>query len=330
RYSYRWTMITAGVYGLVYVALVLAMGQLGGHAGAVAVRIGYIFFTGAIAGAVSRELLQQARSRVQVSDVNAELEQIVRERTAQLEAANAELEAFSYSVSHDLRAPLRTINGFSDVLVEDYGQALPAEAHDYLRRIKGGSQRMAQLIDDMLALSRLSRAELRRQHVDLSAMAEEVLAELCQQDPRRRVALVVAEGVIASADRQLLRALLQNLLANAWKFTSKHDSARIEFGVQLDGEEPVYFVRDDGAGFDMAYVDKLFGVFQRLHSLAEFDGSGVGLATVQRVVRRHGGRVWAEGEIENGATFFFTLGADRREAAADTAPEREGEALQVA
>jgi signal transduction histidine kinase len=308
RYSYRWAMIMAAMYSGVYTGLVIVTGQLARHEGELLVRLAYIFFTGAVAGAVSTEAFQQSRSKLEMRDTAAELERMVASRTAQLEAANHELEAFSYSVSHDLRAPLRSIDGFSQVLVEDFGDKLPQEARGYLQRIRSASQRMAGLIDDMLQLSRLTRAEMRRGAVDLSALAGEILTELKERDPARRIEPIIEDGIVAEADPRLARILLSNLLDNAWKFSSKHPSARIEFGVTGQDGARAYYVRDDGAGFDASYADKLFGVFQRLHSASEFDGNGVGLATVQRIVSRHGGRVWAEGEVENGATFYFTLG----------------------
>jgi PAS domain S-box-containing protein len=241
--------------------------------------------------------------------LNVELEQRVVERTAQLEAANKELEAFSYSVSHDLRAPLRSIDGFSRILLKDFAAKLDDDGQDSFRRIRAATQRMAQLIDDLLELSRVTRAELRREQVDLSAMARAVFEELQRREPGRSVELVLAERVVAVGDSRLLRVVMDNLLGNAWKFTSKRTYARIQFGaVQQDGQTN-YFVRDDGAGFDETYAEKLFGTFQRLHSATDFPGTGVGLATVQRIVRRHGGRVWADGKVNHGATFHFNLGA---------------------
>ncbi|MBS1214172.1 MAG: multi-sensor signal transduction histidine kinase [Proteobacteria bacterium] len=225
----------------------------------------------------------------------------------QLEAVNKELEAFAYSVSHDLRAPLRSIDGFSQALLEDYGSQLDAMGQDYLRRVRAASQRMAQLIDDMLQLSRLTRGEMSIESVDLSAVVEDVLADLKHSEPDRQVECIVAPGIQVSADPRLLRAVMENLLGNAWKYTGKHPSARIEFGVTHRDGKRAYFVRDDGAGFDMHYVGKLFAPFQRLHAMEEFSGNGIGLATVQRIIRRHGGQVWAEGEVERGATFTFTL-----------------------
>jgi PAS domain S-box-containing protein len=235
------------------------------------------------------------------------LEELVHERTTELAMANRELEAFCYSVSHDLRAPLRSIDGFSQMLLEDHGDALSVEGRDYLQRVRAASQRMAQLIDDLLELSRLARSEVRREPVDLSALVRTIASELAQAQPQRRVTFAIAEGLVDNADPQLLRVMLENLVGNAWKFTAKHATARIEFGVRRESGGLVYFVRDDGAGFDMAYADKLFGAFQRLHVASEFDGNGIGLATVERIIQRHGGRIWAEGAVEQGATFHFTL-----------------------
>jgi PAS domain S-box-containing protein len=235
------------------------------------------------------------------------IEEEVRRARETAESANNELEAFSYSVSHDLRAPLRSIDGFSLALAEDWGAALNDECKGHLERIRGATRRMAQLIDDLLNLSRVSRAQLVRAPVDLSAMAESVLSELRATEPERDVEVVVAPQLVVDGDPRLLAVVLQNLLANAWKFTAKQPRGRIEFGVTEEGGRRVYFVRDDGAGFDMAYAGKLFGAFQRLHDTAEFPGTGVGLATVQRIIHRHGGRIWAEGAVGKGASFYFTL-----------------------
>jgi PAS domain S-box-containing protein len=250
-------------------------------------------------------------------NLNAELEQHVDERTAQLEAANKDLEAFSYSVSHDLRAPLRHIEGFSKMLLEDYTVKLDDEGRRYLDRIQAGCLRMGQLIDDLLALSRVSRQPLRRERIDLSALARSVTAELQAANSERTVDVVLADGIIAPGDPSLLRIVLENLLGNAWKYSAKRAHARIELGKANKGlgatpdpqpPTPVFFVRDNGAGFDPAHSDKLFAPFQRLHSPAEFEGTGIGLAIVARIVRRHGGDVWAEGAVDQGATFYFTLG----------------------
>ncbi len=226
-----------------------------------------------------------------------------------LEAANRELDAFAYSVSHDLRAPLRSIDGFSQALLEDYAGRLDDAGRQYLQRVRAGSQQMALLIDDLLKLSRVTRAEMRREPVDLSRLAQDIAADLRRSDPQRQVEFVIASGLETSGDPRLLRVALENLLGNAWKYTAKHPRARIEFGITGGGQDvtPAYYVRDDGAGFDMAYAGKLFGAFQRLHTPGDFEGTGIGLATVRRIVGRHGGRVWGEGAVERGATFYFTL-----------------------
>ncbi len=256
---------------------------------------------------VTRDMTERREAEEQLRRLNEQLEQRVAERTIQLEAANRELEAFSYSVSHDLRAPLRGIDGFSQALLEDYADTLDDQGRDYLRRVRSATQRMAGLIDDLLNLSRITRSELRREEVDLSAQAHSVVEQLRQAQPERQVEFHIADGLTAQGDSRLLRIALENLIGNAWKFTGKTADAMIEFGLTRDGDEDIYFVRDNGAGFDMAYAGKLFGAFQRLHDVREFEGTGIGLATVQRIIRRHGGRVWAEGEPGRGATFHFTL-----------------------
>ncbi len=224
-----------------------------------------------------------------------------------LAASNKELEAFCYSVSHDLRAPLRSIEGFSKALEEDYAENLDSQGKDYFQRIQRSSRHMSQLIDDLLNLSRITRSDMNYEMVDMSAMANEITTVLRSKQPERQVELVISKKIKAKGDERLLCVALENLLDNAWKFTGKHPRSRIEFGVTHNNGKEVYFVRDDGAGFDMAYVDKLFTSFQRLHDIKEFEGTGVGLATVQRIIHRHGGRIWAEGEVERGATFYFTL-----------------------
>ncbi|MCH8892346.1 MAG: HAMP domain-containing protein [Chloroflexi bacterium] len=232
----------------------------------------------------------------------------LQRRDIELAAVNEELEAFNYSVSHDLRAPLRTIDGFSQALLEDYEDKLDDEGKDYLGRTRAASQRMGRLIDDLLNLSRVTRREMRFKEVDLSAIARQVVVELEEGESGRDVTFEITEGAVTMGDPNLLRTVLDNLIGNAWKFTGNHPTAKIEFGITEDDGRPAYFVRDDGAGFDMEYADNLFGAFQRLHGMTEFPGTGIGLATVQRIIHRHGGRVWAEGKVEQGATFYFTLG----------------------
>ena len=232
----------------------------------------------------------------------------LRSARIQVTQANKELEAFSYSVSHDLRSPLRSIDGFSQVLLEDYADKLDVDGKDHLQRVRSATQRMAQLIDDLLKLARVTRSEIHRRPVDLSAQAREIAEELQKADPERQVKFVIAEEVNVQGDARLLRVVLENLLGNAWKFTRKHPGTRtIEFGATQHDDTRAYFVRDDGAGFDMTYADKLFRAFQRLHTMTEFEGTGIGLATIQRIIHRHGGRVWAKGAVEQGATFYFTL-----------------------
>ncbi len=233
--------------------------------------------------------------------------ELIKAAAAQLATANRELEAFSYSVSHDLRAPLRSMAGFSQALIEDYNNQLDQQGRQYLTRIQASCEMMGRLIDDLLELSRVTRTEVRREPVDLTALAQEILVELQQAEPQRQAEYTVAPGLVARGDSRLLRLMLRHLLENAWKFTGKAPSPRIEVGVAERDGQLTYFVRDNGVGFDMTYAEKLFLPFHRLHKANEFPGTGIGLATVQRIVHRHGGRVWAEGETGRGATFYFVL-----------------------
>jgi PAS domain S-box-containing protein len=241
-------------------------------------------------------------------DAVKQTEEGLRRANVETDAVNRELEAFSYSVAHDLRAPLRSIDGFSQALLEDNADQLDAEGKSHLARVRAAAQRMARLIDDLLSLSRLSRSEMRRERVDLTAVARAICGRLREADPAHDVEIVVEDGLAAEGDASLLAVVMENLLGNAWKFTGKRAKARVEVGLTSKSGVRAFFVRDNGAGFDMAHVRKLFGAFQRLHSAADFPGTGIGLAMVQRIVRRHGGKIWAESEIDRGATFFFTLG----------------------
>jgi PAS domain S-box-containing protein len=265
---------------------------------------------GSIGGLVlfSEELTRQHRAEEEIRSLNTSLEQRVRDRTAQLEAANRELEAFSYSVSHDLRAPLRGIDGWSLALLEDYGDKLDARAREYLDRVRSETQRLGMLIGEMLRLSHVARTEMRCDAVDLTSMVHAIAARLRETEAERELEFLVQPGLTVSGDAHLLEIALTNLLDNAVKFTRPRPHARIEFGRQDGAGETVFYVRDNGVGFEMAHAGMLFGAFQRLHKVSEFPGTGIGLATVQRVIRRHAGRVWAEAQPEKGATFYFTIG----------------------
>ena len=256
-------------------------------------------------------LEETRRAAVNILEDLAVEKQQLNERTLELEAANQELNAFAYSVSHDLRAPLRGIDGWSMALLEDYAGQLDTGAQRYLDRIRSETQRMGRLIDDLLKLSRVSRTEMLRKTVDLTSLAQGIAARLRDANPRRQIEFAIEPGLTCIADGPLLEVALTNLLDNSVKFTGRRPRARIEVGQTKDHGEPVYFVRDNGAGFDMAHAGVLFGAFQRLHKATEFPGTGIGLATVRRVIQRHGGRVWAEAVVDGGATFYFTLEPSR-------------------
>ncbi len=254
----------------------------------------------------SGEIVGMASVVRDVTELKRAQRDLVRAKD-ELESSNRELASFSHSVAHDLRAPLRAIDGFSQALVEDYGPALDDKARRHVDHVRRAAQLMGNLIDDMLRLSRVTRAELRRERLDVGAKAARVIEQLRTMEPDRNVVVTIAPNLEGIGDPPLVKVLLENLVGNAWKFTRDRAPGHIEIGVVGDADVATFFVRDDGAGFDMAYVDKLFGVFQRLHSTTEFEGTGIGLATVQRIVHKHGGRIWAEGAVDRGATFYFTL-----------------------
>ena len=254
-------------------------------------------------------------AQAEIGALNAELEVRVDQRTAELVLANKNLEAFTYSVAHDLRSPLRALSGYSEALTEDYGDRLDETGRWYADRIQAATERMGKLIDDLLLLAQVSRTDMNTEPVDLSAEVPAITAELHAREPGRAVRFAIHDGVRVTADRSLIRTVLQNLVENAWKFTAKSQDATIEFGTTPaggtgpGGTGTCYYIRDNGAGFNPAFAGKLFQPFQRLHAVAEFPGTGIGLASVQRIIERHGGRVWAEGAVGHGATFYFTLNA---------------------
>lgn len=303
-------IIRAPIKREIYTAAMASAALTGGLLGL----LGLFLFNGRLRGLVqvrTRALEQEIQDRRQaeaaVRELNQTLERRVEERTAQLTAVNRELDAFAYSVSHDLRAPLRAIDGFSQAVLEDCADQLDDTGKSYLQRVRNGCTRMGHLIEDLLQLSRLTRRELERKEVDLSQIAQECAEELQSGAPGRVADFQIEPGISALGDPTLLRAVLDNLLGNAFKFTGTRAQAQIAFGrIQRDGRD-TYYVRDNGVGFDMAYADKLFGTFQRLHAMDAFEGTGIGLATVQRIILRHGGRIWAEAEVDRGATFYFTL-----------------------
>lgn len=276
----------------------------------VAALLGTLLLLAALSGFIAHHGARRSRAERLVRALNQRL----AKDNAALQSVNRELESFSYSVSHDLRAPLRSIDGFSQALLEDYGDTVDSTGRDYLLRVRGAAQRMGNLIDDLLKLARVSQSELRDDPVDLSLLGRKISAELRQRDPQRNIDFVIAPDLQTRGDGRLLQIALENLLDNAWKFTARQPAGRIEFGKARQGSEEVFFVRDNGAGFDMAHADKLFGVFQRLHAVTEFEGTGIGLATVQRIVYKHGGRVWGEAEKGRGAVFFFALRGGNDEA----------------
>lgn len=259
---------------------------------------------------IAKEITERKRTEEQIARLNDQLENKVIERTKMLQIANKEMEAFSYSVSHDLRAPLRSIDGFSQAFLEDYESILDETGKNYLSRVRSAAQKMSTLIDDMLKLAKVSRTSIAKKEIHLSEIAESIADSLLETDPDRDAEIVIEPDMVISGDKNLIKVALQNLMENAWKFTSKQDITKIEVGSKQIKKETVYYVRDNGAGFDMAYAKKLFAPFQRLHKESDFPGTGIGLSTVQRIVHRHLGKIWAEGQSGSGATFYFTLTPD--------------------
>ena len=265
--------------------------------------------------AAVRDVSKQKETEKEIKKLNDNLERLVMERTAaleKLEAINRELEAFSYSVSHDLRAPLRSIDGFSDKIMKEYSGVLDDQAKDYFTRIRKASRNMGTLINDMLKLSRISRVELKPEFTDLSAMAATIASDLKNSDPGRDAEFIIQDDMTVSADSSLMQIALQNLFDNAWKYSRKQNKTIIEFASLKKDNQQVFYIKDNGVGFDIKYADRLFKSFQRLHNNSEFEGTGIGLATVQRIINRHQGVLWAEGEVNNGASFFFTLPQSKR------------------
>jgi len=243
----------------------------------------------------------------ELKQTEEELELRVAERTKQLENSNRELEAFSYSVSHDLRTPLRAINGFSQIILEDYASNLDDRGLQYLQRTRAAALNMGYLIDDILRLSRITRAEITLSTVNITSIVESIVLEFKEREPERNVDFTIQQGLYAKADHNLIKIAMENMISNAWKFTSRNEKASIEFGSMKENGKNVFFLKDNGVGFDQTFSDKLFTVFSRLHRASEYPGTGVGLATVKRIINKHGGEVWAYGEVDKGATFYFTL-----------------------
>jgi signal transduction histidine kinase len=256
---------------------------------------------------LEEDIAARRKAEEEVTRLNEELEQRVQQRTAELEASNKELDSFTYSVSHDLRAPLRRIEGFGQILDNEYSGTLDDRFRHYLQRIRAGAHDMSEMIDSFLKLSRSTRSELTIENVNLSELAQKIISRLREREPQREVTVEIGDDIAIQGDRRLLDSVLENLLGNSWKYSRKNESAAITFGTEQAEGKTVYFVRDNGAGFDMNYLDRLFAPFSRLHRPEEFEGSGIGLATVQRILARHGGKIWAEGAIGKGATFRFTL-----------------------